>query len=161
MSVCAGSENAVNLKELMAKLSAKKKPRLVVVCMKYGARQIAEKLKGVGAAIVWVEADVMSQNSNFERSLAPKEPLLAAVLAQVSSNLARSGSADGLVEEVEFAGGTAGMIVQGHENLPSQLEWKARDRADLIVPRVSNTRTNLFETFKNFSADYPRTSRRS
>ena len=70
MSVCAGSENAVNLKELMAKLSAKKKPRLVVVCMKYGARQSAEKLKGVGAAIVWVEADVMSQISNFERSLA-------------------------------------------------------------------------------------------
>ena len=67
---CAGSENAVNLKELMAKLSAKKNPRLVVVCMKYGARQIAEKLKGLGAALVWVEADVMSQISNFERSLA-------------------------------------------------------------------------------------------
>ena len=105
---CAGSENAVNLKELKAKLSARKKPGLVVVCMKYGARQIAEKLKGLGAAIVWVEADVMSQKSNFERSLAPKKPLLAAVLAEVSSNLARSGSADGLIKEVEAAGGTAG-----------------------------------------------------
>jgi hypothetical protein len=165
---CAGSENAVNLKELMAKLSAKKKPRLVVVCMKYGARQIAEKLKGLGAALVWVEADVMSQNSNFERSLAPKKPLLAAVLAQVSSNLARSGSDKGLIkliEEVGAAGGKAGMIDQGHENLLSQLEWKAHSLTSLpeayfkapsltsppeayfIVPRVSRlpaTKTNIF-----------------
>ena len=144
---CAGSENAVNLKELKAKLSARKKPGLVVVCMKYGARQIAEKLKGVGAAIVWVEADVMSQNSNPERSSAPKKPLLAAVLAEVSSNLARSGSADSLIKEVEAAGGTAGMIVQGHESLPSQLEWKARPEAAFIVQRVSrlpDTRTNIF-----------------
>jgi len=144
---CAGSENAVNLKELKAKLSARKKPGLVVVCMKYGARQIAGKLKGVGAAIVWVEADVMSQNSNPERSSAPKKPLLAAVLAEVSSNLARSGSADSLIKEVEAAGGTAGMIVQGHESLPSQLEWKARPEAAFIVQRVSrlpDTRTNIF-----------------
>ena len=148
---CAGSENAVNLKELKAKLSARKKPGLVVVCMKYGARQIAEKLKGVGAAIVWVEADVMSQNSNPERSSAPKKPLLAAVLAEVSSNLARTGSADGLIKEVEAAGGTAGMIVQGllvrhYEILPSQLKWEARPEAALIVPRVSrlpDTRTNI------------------
>ena len=42
---CAGSENAVNLKELKAKLSASDKPPgLIVVCMKYGARQIAKKL---------------------------------------------------------------------------------------------------------------------
>ncbi|KOO26427.1 hypothetical protein Ctob_006821 [Chrysochromulina tobinii] len=152
---CAGSENAVNLKELKAKLSARKKPGLVVVCMKYGARQVAEKLKGVGAAIVWVEADVMSQNSNPERSLAPKKPLLAAVLAEVSSNLARSGSADSLIKEVEAAGGTAGMIVQGHESLSSQLKWnpKALPEAAFIVPRVSDTRTNIFETFKNISAD--------
>jgi hypothetical protein len=152
---CAGSENAVNLKELMVKLSAKKKPRLVVVCMKYGARQIAEKLKGLGAAIVWVEADVMSQNSNCERSLAPKKPLLAAVLAEVSSNLARSGSAIGLIKEIKAAGGTAEMIVKGlivehDENLRSQLEWKARDGADLIVPQVSDTGTNnIFETLSD------------
>jgi hypothetical protein len=148
---CAGSENAVNLKDLKAKLSAvRKKPGLVVVCMKYGARQVAKKLKGIGAAIVWVEADVMSQNSNPERSSAPKKPLLAAVLAEVSSNLARSGSADGLIKEVKAAGGTAGMIVQGHENLPSQLEWEARPEAAIIVPRVSrlpDTRTNIFTSF--------------
>jgi hypothetical protein len=166
---CAGSENAVNLKELKAKLSAKKKPGLVVVCMKYGARQVAEKLKGVGASIVWVEADVMSQNSNPERSSAPKKPLLAAVLAEVSSNLARSGSADGLIKEVEAAGGTAGMIVQGHENLPSQLKWTARPEAALIVPRVSrlpDTRTNIFaniftslteENLKLLASDISRT----
>jgi len=48
VAACAGSENAVDLKKLKETLSAKKKPWLFVVCMKYGARQIAEKLKGPG-----------------------------------------------------------------------------------------------------------------
>ena len=142
---CAGSEKAFNLKELEAKLRARDKPWLVVVCMKYGARQIAEKLKGVcWAAIVWVEADVMSQNCT------PEKPLLAAVLDEVSSNLARSGSADGLIKEVEAAGGTAGMIVQAHETSSRWTSWiKAlpNSQTKVIVPRVSrlpDTKTNIF-----------------
>jgi hypothetical protein len=148
VAACAGSENAVDLKKLKETLSAalkeKKKPRLVVVCMKYGARQIAEKLKAVGAAIVWVEADVMSM-----------KPPLAAVLDEVST-LADSSKADAFITKVKAdafiakvgaAGGTAGMIDQGHENLPSQLDWEARRKAKFIVHQVSrlpDDRTNIF-----------------
>ena len=160
---CASSEKAFNLKELKKKLSgASNKPGLVVVCMKYGARQNAEKLKGIcGAAIVWVEADVMSQKFN------PEKRLLGPVLFEVSrlvdtiavrkwnrdlsGSAISAGCATDLIKEVEAAGGTAGMILQDHENLPSQLEWNARTeghKADFIVTRVvsrlPDTRTNIF-----------------